>query len=609
MNKIFRILKKFRVLIALAIFFAISAQFLDIYHSLPKPYYMYNPTATLYAPSLSKMLAMGSLAAGSAFITFTICALIFGRIYCSFFCPFGILMDIIRRIGLSPSKISFLKKTSLGKFCAKNFGKYKYVRARNFIRYFFLGIAILAIAFGYKHLLGFIDPYPLYGKIMGCIVTPLLAESVNTIGLALSNIGVYSIKPVDGNPAVALYAFGFALLILAAISLATLLRGRLYCNTICPVGAFLGVFSRFSIFKIAFDNSKCVSCGICERNCKAECVDAKNKNIDFSKCVMCLNCAAQCPKGAIYLRLNPGIKKLFSGKKSESASAGASADLKKSPFPLHRENLGISRRTLPAAILALGGILCSAAKKDAGIGKGLGMGKGKMRNAGLGIGGNCKIDEDASPYFIEGERPDKRLASPPGSGSIESFLNLCTGCQICTAACKSQILKPSLSEWGLSGFMQPFMDFSQGFCLHTCHACTKACPTGAIKFLTSKEKLLVKIGTAKFKKSLCVVKTDGTDCAACAEHCPVQAIEMIPFGKLENSLYIPYVHEDVCIGCGACEYICPVTPHKAIVVQGLKVHKKAVVFNESMRIYKPKEKKKTTPTQNAPAPSDNPFPF
>ena len=163
---------------------------------------MYNPTATLYAPSLSKMLALGSIAAGSAFITFTICALLFGRIYCSFFCPFGILMDIIRRIGLAPAKISALKKTRLGKFCAKNFERQKYAQARNVLRYSFLGLAILAIAFGYKHLLGFIDPYPLYGKIMGCIVTPLLAESVNGIGLALSNIGIYSVQPVDGNPAV-----------------------------------------------------------------------------------------------------------------------------------------------------------------------------------------------------------------------------------------------------------------------------------------------------------------------------------------------------------------------------------------------------------------------
>ncbi|MFR6033395.1 MAG: 4Fe-4S binding protein [Bacilli bacterium] len=100
--------------------------------------------------------------------------------------------------------------------------------------------------------------------------------------------------------------------------------------------------------------------------------------------------------------------------------------------------------------------------------------------------------------------------------------------------------------------------FSQGFCLHTCHACTKACPTGAIKFLTSKEKLRVKIGTAKFKKSLCVVKPT-VPTAQPARNIAGQAIEMIPFGKLENSLYIPHVHEDVCIGCGACEYICPVT--------------------------------------------------
>ncbi|MFR6033396.1 MAG: hypothetical protein ACLUKN_09615 [Bacilli bacterium] len=101
------------------------------------------------------------------------------------------------------------------------------------------------------------------------------------------------------------------------------------------------------------------------------------------------------------------------------------------------------------------------------VGMRMGMGKGKNRNAGAGIGGNCKIDEDASPYMLEGERPDKRLASPPGSGSIESFWNLCTGCQICTAACKSQILKPSLIEWGLSGFMQPFMDSRRDFvCIH-----------------------------------------------------------------------------------------------------------------------------------------------
>jgi ferredoxin len=121
--------------------------------------------------------------------------------------------------------------------------------------------------------------------------------------------------------------------------------------------------------------------------------------------------------------------------------------------------------------------------------------------------------------------------------------------------------------------MQPYMDFSDGFCLYDCHSCSKACPTGAINFISGKVKRTTKIGTAIFNPDLCVVKTDGTDCAACGEHCPVQAIEMLPYGKKEDSLYIPHVHADVCIGCGACEHLCPSRPFSAIYVEGHLVHK------------------------------------
>jgi ferredoxin len=127
--------------------------------------------------------------------------------------------------------------------------------------------------------------------------------------------------------------------------------------------------------------------------------------------------------------------------------------------------------------------------------------------------------------------------------------------------------------------MQPYMDFNEGFCLYECHNCSKACPTGAISFVSGKQKRQIKIGTAIFKEDLCIVKTDGTDCAACGEHCPVQAIEMIPFGDKKDSLYIPHIHPDVCIGCGACESICPVRPHRAIVVEGLAVHVQAKKFD------------------------------
>lgn len=257
-----------------------------------------------------------------------------------------------------------------------------------------------------------------------------------------------------------------------------------------------------------------------------------------------------------------------------------------------KKDFKMPRRSFAAGLLPLGAILCSAAKNDSAAGK-----------------NSAASKDNISPYSLDPSDPRSRMPSPPGSVSVENFLENCTGCQICTAACKAHILKPSTGQWGLSGFMRPYMDYLEGFCLHACRSCSDACPTGAIKFITEEQKRFEKIGTAIFKEDLCVVKTDGTDCAACAEHCPVQAIEMIPFGDPKNSLYIPHVHEDVCIGCGACEYICPVLPKKAIVVRGLAVHTRATPFDESMRIYKPEQEEKKPAKNAAPVDPQNPFPF
>ena len=246
MKTFFNIMKKLRVVVALVIFCLVSAKFFDVYASLPKAYTMYyNPIGTQFAPSLLKMLAFGSIAVGSAFITFTILALIFGRAYCSFFCLFGILMDIIRRIALFPANSSFLKKTKLGKFCAKNFAAQKYAKARNVMRTSFLFIAILSIMFGYGALFGLIDPYSLYGKIMGGIVHPSACLVVNGTSQVLYSFENFAIRPVNGDPTIPLASFGIATFILLAITVMTALRGRLYCNTICPVSAFLGFFANF----------------------------------------------------------------------------------------------------------------------------------------------------------------------------------------------------------------------------------------------------------------------------------------------------------------------------------------------------------------------------
>jgi ferredoxin len=138
--------------------------------------------------------------------------------------------------------------------------------------------------------------------------------------------------------------------------------------------------------------------------------------------------------------------------------------------------------------------------------------------------------------------------------------------------CPDQVLRPSITQHGLAGFLQPFQDFDISFCSYNCSNCSQICPTGAIQPISVEERKTVRSGVAEFFRGRCVVKTEGTSCGACSEHCPTQAVHMVPW---KNGLTIPEVDADLCIGCGGCEFICPVRPHKAIVVNGLRVHQRA----------------------------------
>jgi len=163
--------------------------------------------------------------------------------------------------------------------------------------------------------------------------------------------------------------------------------------------------------------------------------------------------------------------------------------------------------------------------------------------------------------------------APPGSKNISRFNEICTGCSLCVAACPTGVLQPALTEYGLSGFMQPHMDYSTSFCNFDCTKCGEVCPTGAILPLPIEEKQVTQMGKAVFVKQNCVVYTDETDCGACSEHCPTKAVDMVPY---KNGLMIPEVDQSICIGCGACEYPCPVDePFKAIYVNGNAVHQEA----------------------------------
>ena len=171
------------------------------------------------------------------------------------------------------------------------------------------------------------------------------------------------------------------------------------------------------------------------------------------------------------------------------------------------------------------------------------------------------------------QTPDRGEFSlePAGSRSFSNFSTRCTGCQLCVANCPNGVLRPSTS---LLNLMQPEMGFDKGFCRPECTRCSQVCPTGAIQSIHKSEKSSIQIGHAVWMKSLCLPAANGTKCGNCARHCPNGAIEMIEVdGPNGEKVEVPAVDTESCIGCGACEYVCPVRPISAIHIVGHEVHK------------------------------------
>jgi ferredoxin len=305
-----------------------------------------------------------------------------------------------------------------------------------------------------------------------------------------------------------------ASLFLAVIAIMSLFRGRLYCNTICPVGTFLGLISRFSLVKIKMDETACNHCGSCARSCKSQCIDSKAGTIDHSRCVTCFNCLSTCSQNALHFRLSTV------GKSREAAVDGVKDS---------------SRRSfLIAGATAVASAPVVVAQNKLGV-----------------------------------ERPEPIM--PPGAGTRENFNTKCTACHLCVSGCPSSILYPTAFEYGIAGIMQPKMSFEKGFCQYNCTNCSSVCPTGALQHLTKEQKQVTQTGIARFTQTRCVVYLDQTDCGLCSENCPTQAISMVDY---KNGLRIPHVTPERCIGCGGCEYVCP-APTKAIVVHANKDQKVA----------------------------------
>lgn len=485
-------LKNIRVALAILFFLPIFLYLIDFTGKLPMQMH-----ALLKIQWIPALLSLNMIIIALLIVI----SLLFGRIYCSTICPLGVFQDIAAR------KSRFFSKKK------KKF-RYKYQKPQNILRYSILALTILTFVICSSFLVVQLDPYSIFGRIVSQLLRPLALFANNGIAAVLSGMGNYSVFKVEQLTFVPV-AFGITLFFFVLISFMSWFRGRLYCNTVCPVGTSLGLLSKLSVFRISISESSCNQCGACEKSCKSQCIDSKAMTVDQSRCVSCYNCLTVCKKSSMNYQ--------FGYKKQKTETSQNPADN--------------SRRTF---LLTSGAVISTLAFANA--------------------------------KTLTGQKEDATLTRtpimPPGAGSIEHFSTKCTGCQLCVDKCPMQVLKPAVLQYGISGIMQPHLNFSTHiFCSFDCNICSSVCPTGALKEMPIEEKKLVQIGIAKFRKDKCIVAVEETDCGACSEHCPTQAVHMIPY---KNGLTIPEVTENICIGCGGCESICPARPYPAIYVEGNK---------------------------------------
>jgi len=442
--------------------------------------------------------------------------LVFGRIYCSVICPLGIMQDIFGW---------------LGKKAKKN--RYTYSKALTSLRCGVFTAFLIALVLGIGSLVQLLAPYSAFGRIATNLLQPVYVAGNNVLAAIAEHFDSYAFYHSDVWMRSGI-SLGIAAVTVVVLAVLAWRNGRTYCNTICPVGTVLSVFAKFSWLKIRFDEDKCKNCSLCTKNCKASCIDFKNHTVDYSRCVVCGNCIESCKFGALKYSQN------HLDKQSSQSNQGKQGNQNNQEAPdSARRSFLISSALLTTAAMAQ--------QKD------------KMMDGGL-----AEIVDKVAP---ERQTP----LTPPGSLSAKNLQTRCTGCQLCISECPNQVLRPSND---LMHLMQPVMSYERGYCRPECNRCSEVCPAGAIKPIKLEVKVSTQIGHAVWIKKNCLPLSDGVSCGNCARHCPTGAIEMVPNDPNdEKSLKIPVVNEARCIGCGACENLCPARPFSAIYVEGHEVHK------------------------------------
>ena len=495
-------LRKIRIILASVFFIGVTLLFLDF-------------TGTLHAwlgwmAKVQFLPALLALNVGVVAVLLVL-TLLFGRVYCSVICPLGVMQDIISWIH--------------GKTKKKNRFRFSYSPAKNWLRYGVLAIFIIALIAGIHSLVALVAPYSAYGRIASNLMAPLYQWGNNFFAWIAERADSYAFYSTEVW--IRSWAtFAIAAATFAVVAVLAWKNGRTWCNTICPVGSFLGFFSRFSVFAPVIDTDKCRNCGLCGKQCKSSCINMKEHKIDYSRCVACMDCIETCKEGAISF-----ARRSFACAQDDKKNSGTT---------------DTGRRAFLISTAAAGTAVAAKAQE-------------------------MKVDGGLSA-IARAEKPERSTPIvPAGALSLKNFSDHCTACQLCVSVCPNQVLRPSTS---LMTLMQPEMSYERGYCRPECTKCSDVCPAGAIRPISREEKSSIQIGHAVVCLDNCVVNTDEVSCGNCARHCPAGAISMVRKNPDDpKSLRIPTVNEERCIGCGACENLCPARPFTAIHVEGHEVHK------------------------------------
>ena len=453
--------------------------------------------------TLAQSISSRTLLAGStAALVILILTLVFGRAWCGWICPLGTTLDLF----------------PLNKWRRKHAIPNEGWRG---LKYGLFMMILVAALLGNLTLL-FLDPLTIWFRTMTVSIWPGLDQAITGVEGALYQLPALSgmISTVDqwlrpillpSSPAFYRDAVLFAGIFLGLIAL-NLIAPRFWCRYLCPLGGMLGLISKVAIFKRAVTED-CKGCALCSGVCPTGTIDPANGfRSDPGECTLCMNCLEACPGG----------KNTF--KPAFSLAAWNHYD------PSRRE-----------AFASIGAAIAGVALFQSNI-------------------------------FARRESP--LLLRPPGVRETNSDVvafSKCIRCGDCMRSCPTHALQPAVSEAGLEGFASPVFNMRLGFCDYSCNACGQICPGQAIPPLSLEEKRQQVIGKAYIDQNRCIAWSDHLPCVVCLEMCPLPKKAVVAKETLVTTLdgtsvtlQLPQVDRTLCIGCGICEYQCPVSGEAAI---------------------------------------------